>query len=305
MPHLPRFTLLPALALTAIGALALSPTGDDGLEGWSYRPLRRPAVPTTSNPPWVRNPVDAFVLARLDAAGLEPAPPAERVKLLRRATYDLTGLPPTPAEVQAFLDDTQPDAYERLIERLLASPTYGERWGRHWLDVVRYAETNGFERDGDKPYIWRYRDWVIQAFNQDLPYDRFVLEQLAGDELDDVTPGSIVATGFARLMMWDDEPGMGRLQARYDGLDDLVRTTGEAFLGMTVGCARCHDHKGDPISQVDYYSLMAFFHGVSEYRAGGTLVDIQSPGERAAMQARRLEHERALEDATAELSAIE
>ena len=277
----------------------------DGREGWSYRPPTRPELSAVANGGWVRNPVDAFVLARLEAAGLQPTPQADRHTLIRRATYDLTGLPPTPAEIEAFLADPRSDAWERLVERLLASPQYGEHWGRHWLDVVRYAETNGYERDSDKPYIWRYRDWVIDAFNADVPYDRFVVHQLAGDELDEVTRDSIVATGYQRLMLWDDEPGMGVVQGRYDVLDDLVRTTGEAFLGMTLGCARCHDHKGDPIEQVDYYSFMAFFHGITDVRIEGNLVEIPTPEERATHERAVVERREGLERRTRELSELE
>ena len=180
---------------------------------WAYRPVVRPAVPRVKNQGWVRNPIDAFVLARLEAEGLAPAAPADRVALIRRVTYDLTGLPPTPEEVDAFVADPSPDAYERLVDRLLASPHYGEDWGRHWLDLVRYAETNGYERDSAKPYAWRYRDYVIDAFNRDKPYDRFLREQLAGDELDPGSAEALIATGFYRLGIWDDEPADRRWPA--------------------------------------------------------------------------------------------
>ena len=253
-------------------------------ELWGYGPLARPAVPAVAGQAWVRNPIDAFLLAALEQRGLTPTPPANKVSLVRRATYDLTGLPPTPAEVDAFLADDRPDAYDVLIERLLASPHYGEKWARHWLDLVRYAETNGFERDTDKPFIWRYRDYVIDAFNADKPYDRFVLEQLAGDELDEVTPETLVATGYTRLMQWDDEPGQGVLQARYDTLDDLVSTTSQVFLGVTMGCARCHDHKKDDIPQADYYRFMAFFHGLTDLHVGGPLTEVPTPEERLAYE---------------------
>ena len=182
--------------------------------------------------------------------------------LIRRLTYDLTGLPPTPEEVDAFLADRSPDAYERLVDRLLASPHYGEKWGRHWLDLVRYAETNGYERDSAKPFAWRYRDYVINAFNRDKPYDQFVREQLAGDEIDPASAEALIATGFYRLGIWDDEPA-DRPLARYDGLDGIVSTTGQVVLGMTINCARCHDHKVDPIPQRDYYRLLAFFQDVT------------------------------------------
>ncbi len=271
-------------------------TKGDGMEGWAYAPLAHPEPPAVQDPSWARTPVDRFVLARLEAAGLGPAPEADRRTLIRRVTYDLTGLPPTPGEVEAFVADDAPDAYERLVEDLLARPQYGERWGRHWLDLVRYAETNGFERDGNKPNIWRYRDWVVRALNEDLPYDEFVRMQLAGDELRPDDPDALVATGFLRLGQWDDEPAQGRVQARYDVLDDIVRATSEAFLATTLGCARCHDHKGDPVDQTDYYSFMAFFEGLTDQSSGGSQVSILTPEEQAAFERRREAHEEAIRD---------
>jgi len=236
----------------------------DGKDYWAYKPVRRPAVPTSADPSWVRTPVDAFIAAGLTAKGLSPNPPADRVALIRRLTYDLTGLPPTPDEVDAFVADHSPNAWERLVDRLLASPHYGEKWGRHWLDVVRYAETNGYERDGPKPFAWRYRDYVIRSFNADKPYDLFVKEQLAGDELPNAGIDGIVATGFYRLGLWDDEP-VDPKQALFDGYDDLATTVGQAFLGMTLNCCRCHDHKGDPLPQTDYYRLVAFFRDIRPF----------------------------------------
>jgi hypothetical protein len=245
---------------------------------WSYRPLKTPALPKVSDPLWAKNPLDAFVFARLAENGLKPNPPAKKEELARRAYHNITGLAPTPEQVAAFVKNESPDAWKSLVDELLESPQYGEKWARHWLDVVRYAESNGFERDSDKPHIWRYRDWVINAYNNDKPYDRFILEQLAGDELDEVTPDSMIATGFFRLMQWDDEPA-DRLQHRYDVLDDILRSATEGFLGMTVGCARCHDHKGDPIPQTDYYSFMAFFNGVTNHsKGGGVLQDLSKLG---------------------------
>jgi mono/diheme cytochrome c family protein len=231
---------------------------------WAFQPVKRSPVPAVKNTAWVRSPIDAFILAKLESKGLKPAPSAGRTVLIRRAYYDLTGLPPTPADVQAFLADKAPDAWEKVVDRLLASPHYGERWGRHWLDLVRYAETNSFERDNPKPFVWRYRDYVIRAFNADKPYDQFIREQLAGDELPVVTPETMIATGYYRLGQWDDEPADPE-QARYDELDDIVATTGQTFLGLTVNCARCHDHKLDPIPQKDYYSLVSFFQGTTRY----------------------------------------
>jgi len=230
---------------------------------WSFQPVRRPEPPT-ANEAWVRTPIDAFVWQQLHNAGLQPAPPAERTALLRRAYYDLIGLPPSPQEVADFLADDSPNAFEKVVDRLLDSPHYGEHWARHWLDLVRYAETNSYERDGPKPFVWRYRDYVIRSLNADKPYDQFILEQLAGDELEQITDDSIIATGYYRLGLWQDEP-VDPVQELYEDLDDLVRTTGEVFLGLTVGCARCHDHKLDPIPQRDYYSFLAFFRNVRRF----------------------------------------
>jgi hypothetical protein len=251
---------------------------------WAYRPLRRPAVPAVRNAHWAKTPIDAFVLAKLEANGLTPAAPAGRVALIRRACYDLTGLPPTPAEVDAFVEDKKPDAYERLVDRLLASPAYGEKWGRHWLDLVRFAETNGYERDGAKPFAWRYRDYVIDAFNDDTPYDRFLTEQLAGDELPRPTVRTLTATGYYRLGIWDDEPA-DRLLLKYDVLDGVVSTTAQVALGMSVGCARCHDHKKDPIPQKDYYRLLACFSDVADMD-GRNLRRVAGPEERRRHQER-------------------
>ncbi|HZK82775.1 MAG TPA: DUF1549 domain-containing protein, partial [Humisphaera sp.] len=213
---------------------------------WAVQPVKRSPVPAVKNAAWVRNPVDAFILAKLEKNGLKPAPPASKISLLRRATYDLIGLPPTPAEVDAFVADRSPNAYEKVVDRLLDSPHYGEKWGRYWLDLVRYGESNSYERDNTKPNVWRFRDYVIRSFNADKPYDQFVKEQLAGDEMPDAIAGKnydpIIATGFYRLGIWDDEPS-DRLQSRYDNLDDIVTTTGQVFLGLTIGCARCHNHK--------------------------------------------------------------
>ena len=235
---------------------------------WAYQAPADPVPPSPAETPvgdaWAAGPIDAFVLDRLTEADLTPNPPADRRTLIRRVTLDLTGLPPTPEQVAAFLADERPDAYERLVDGILASPTYGERWARHWLDVVRYAETNSYERDGAKPNAWRYRDYVIAAFNDDKPYDEFVTEQLAGDLLAGRDAETMTATGYYRLGVWDDEPA-DPLQARYDELDGIVRTTTEGFLGLTVGCARCHDHKIDPIMQADYYRMLAFFADVTPY----------------------------------------
>ncbi|MDA1049969.1 MAG: PSD1 and planctomycete cytochrome C domain-containing protein [Planctomycetota bacterium] len=237
------------------------PVNDETKKFWSFQPVSRPELPQVIDDRWVRTPIDAFVLSGLEQAGLQPVARATKTALLRRAYYDLIGLPPSPDEVQAFLSDDAPDAFERVVDQLLESPHYGERWGRHWLDLVRYAETNSYERDGAKPFVWRYRDYVIRAFNADKPYDQFMKEQIAGDELDKATSDSIIATGYYRLGIWQDEP-VDPEQELFEDLDDLVRTTAEVYLGMTVGCARCHDHKLDPIPQTDYYGMLAFFRNV-------------------------------------------
>jgi len=229
-----------------------------GRDWWSLQPVVTPKVPETRRTDWGKNPVDAFILARLESEGMSPAPQADRRVLIRRAYFDLLGLPPAVEDVEAFVQDPAPDAYERLVSRLLDSPHYGERWGRYWLDVARFAETSGYERDQEKPGAWKYRDWVVNAFNEDKPYDRFVLEQLAGDELPDRNEQSVVATGFLRLGTWNDEPNDPQ-EYKYERLEDLVHVTTTAFLGMTVKCARCHDHKFDPIPQTDYYRIGAAF----------------------------------------------
>ncbi len=231
----------------------------EDIDHWAYLPFDRPELPSVEATSWIGTPIDAFILRSLEDNHLAPAPQASRRSLVRRAYFDLTGLPPTPDEVSAFLADDSTDAYEQLIERLLASPHYGVKWGRHWLDLVRFAETNGYERDGVKSSAWRYRDYVIDAFNDNKPYDQFVLEQLAGDELREATPETITATGYYRLGLWDDEP-VDADQAFYDSMDDVISTTSQVFMAMTIGCARCHDHKLDPILQKDYYSLLAFVH---------------------------------------------
>ena len=239
----------------------------DGKDHWSFQPLTSPPVPAVTNADWVRNPIDAFVLAKLEARGWKPAPAAGPESLLRRIYLDLIGLPPTPQKQQEFLGQNSPEAFDRLIGELLNRPGYGERWGRHWLDVVRYAESNGYERDAIKPEVWKYRDYVIRSLNQDKPYDRFILEQLAGDELEDANAETHIALGFNRLGPWDDEPADFD-QDRFDQLDDVVRTTSEAFLGLTMGCARCHDHKFDPLTQKDYYGMVALFNGLRRSQNG-------------------------------------
>ena len=225
---------------------------------WSFRPIRKPPVPSVRNRQWVRNPVDAFILSRLEEKGIRPAAPADPGTLVRRLALVLTGLPPAWQESSRLPEGPGDPAYTRLVDELLGAPQYGERWARHWLDVVRYAESNGYERDGTKPHAWRYRDYVIDAFNRDKPFDRFLTEQLAGDEIEGTDAESQIATTFLRLGTWDDEPAEER-QDRYEQLDDVLGTASSTFLGLTLRCARCHDHKFEPFSQEDYYRSLAFF----------------------------------------------
>ncbi|MBI1347562.1 DUF1553 domain-containing protein [bacterium] len=230
---------------------------------WAFVKPEAGELPVVSKPEWVRNAIDAFILARLDAAQLRPQPEADRYTLIRRASLDLIGLPPSSEAVEAFLQDTRPDAYERLVDELLASPQYGERWSREWLDLARYADTNGYEKDRPRS-VWPYRDWVIEAINADLPFDQFSIEQLAGDLLPDATAEQRIATGFHRQTMLNEEGGIDPLEFRFHAMTDRIATTGAVWLGMTVGCAQCHTHKYDPILQTDYYRMMAFLNNADE-----------------------------------------
>ena len=225
---------------------------------WSFIAPKRVEIPPVVQTSRVRNPIDAFILEALNAGGLLPAKEADKLTLLRRVTFDLTGLPPTPEAVDAFLADARPDAYERQVDALLRSPAYGERFARFWLDLARYAESDGFKSDKTRPNAWRYRDWVVRALNQDMPYDRFVTLQLAGDEVSPGDEDAFIATGFNRNWPFEDNNMVAGLN-RQLMLDDITDTTSAVFLGLTVGCARCHNHKFDPISQKDYYRLQAIF----------------------------------------------
>jgi hypothetical protein len=225
---------------------------------WAFQKVVKPPVPAVKDQVWAKNPIDAFILSKLEEKNLKPNPPADKVTLIRRATLDLTGLVPTPEEVQVFLSDPSPNAFEKVVDRLLASPRYGERWARHWLDLARYADSEGFKSDETRPNIWRYRDYVIESFNQDKPYDRFIKEQIAGDELYPNDRAALVATGFNRHFP-DESNARNLMQRRQELLNDITDTVGATFLGLTYGCARCHDHKFDPILQRDYYRLQAFF----------------------------------------------
>ncbi|MEZ6134496.1 MAG: PSD1 and planctomycete cytochrome C domain-containing protein [Pirellulaceae bacterium] len=245
-----------------------------GRDWWSLQPVVRPELPQLVGQPQPHNPIDAFVWAKLEAENITPAPQADRRTLIRRAYFDLIGLPPTEAEIAAFLADDSPDAWPQLIDRLLDMPQYGERWARYWLDLARYADTSGYERDQEKPFAWKYRDWVVKAFNSDMPYDQFIMQQIAGDELPNRCEESVIGTGFLRLGAWNDEPN-DKLDYQYERLEDLVHTTSSAFLALTVKCARCHSHKFDAITQEDYYRMAsAFWAGpVLESELGGPTVE--------------------------------
>jgi mono/diheme cytochrome c family protein len=277
-PKGPRLTPAEVAVLRAwIDAGAKVPAGEAQLFGrtksshWAFQPVVRPAEPAVRNPAWARNGIDRFILTRLEKDGVAPSPEADRVTLIRRLHLDLTGIPPTPAEVDAFLADRSPGAYERLVDRLLASPHYGERWGRHWLDQARYADSNGYSIDSARS-IWKYRDWVIGALNADRPFDRFTVEQLAGDLLPGATAEQKIATGFHRNTQINEEGGIDLEQFRVEAVVDRVNTTGSVWLGLTIGCCQCHDHKFDPISQRDYYQLFAFFNQSDDPR-----LDLASP----------------------------
>jgi Protein of unknown function (DUF1549)/Protein of unknown function (DUF1553)/Planctomycete cytochrome C len=283
-----------------------SPHARDYRSFWAIEPVARVSIPSMphaalgSSTEWSRNPIDAFVLSALFQHGLAPAPGADKPTLIRRATFDLTGLPPTPEEVDAFLADASSEAYERLVDRLLASPRYGQRWGQHWLDLVRYAESDGFRQDAVRQEAWRFRDYVVRAFNIDKPYDRFLTEQLAGDELDCDDPELKIATGYYRLGPYEYNQRNVRGQWA-DILNEITDVTGEVFLGLSFGCARCHDHKFDPILQKDYYRLQAFFAPLS-FRDDLTLA---RPHEEAHYQSRQTAWEKQAADVLRELAALE
>lgn len=273
---------------------------DPAAAHWAFeRPIRH-APPAVRDRRWARNPIDAFILAALEGARLEPATEADRATLLRRLSFDLTGLPPSPSELDDFLSDDSPDAYERVVDRLLASPRHGERWAQHWLDLARYADTDGFEFDQARPNAWRYRDWVVRALNEDVPYDRFVALQLAGDEVEPGDPAAFVATGFNRCypdMVDLNDQGLRRQNA----LNDITETTSLVFLGLTLGCARCHDHKFDPLKISDFYRLQAFF-APARFRDDYPLA---APGERQAHERRMTEWQEAVAELQREVIRLE
>ena len=249
----------------AMAKLEERPTTHEERAYWAFQPVKQVVPPKINDAKWNVNPIDAFVYASMKAKGLKPATPADKRTLIRRAYLDLTGLPPAPEEIDAFVKDTSPGAWSKIVEKLLASPNYGERWARHWMDLTRYADSDGFEFDRDRPEAWRYRDYLVNAFNADKPYDRFIKEQLAGDEYvtKETPPDKVreltVATGFLRL---GPSGGGGGERGKQDSIDDIITTTSMTFLGVTVGCARCHNHKFDPIPQKDYYQMQAVFYSI-------------------------------------------
>jgi hypothetical protein len=247
---------------------------------WSFNPPRRASLPDISNRAWARNDIDFFVAKRLDQEGLAPAPEADRATLIRRVSLDLTGLPPTPAEVDAFVNDKSRDAYEKVVDRLLASPRYGERMAAQWLDAARYADTNGYQTDAER-YMWRWRDWVIEAFNRNLSFDQFALQQIAGDMLPRPTLDQRIATGFNRNHRGNGEGGIIPEEYAVEYVVDRVETTSTVFMGLTLGCARCHDHKYDPFTQKEFYQLFAYFNNIPERgkanKYGNSAPMIQAP----------------------------
>ncbi|MBO0698605.1 MAG: DUF1553 domain-containing protein [Zavarzinella sp.] len=311
MPHWLLRLLAFLLACTPVHAQKVEPVSEKPLRPedrthWAFQPPKPPPVPTVRDSGWIRTPVDTFILARLEAAGLPPSPPAGKLALLRRAYLDLVGLPPSPEEQDAFLADSSPGAFEKVVDRLLTSPQYGERWAQHWLDVVRFAESNGYEGDGDRPHAWRYRDYVAASFNADKPYNRFLTEQLAGDELaagnDPRTAAELwVATGLNRCGPVhvisgnvDPEP------IRQEVLTEYVWGVGAAVLGLTINCARCHDHKFDPVSQADYYRLQAFFAG-AQFKE----VEFATPEEKKAHDAKVAGLQEKIKPLKAQVEAID
>lgn len=258
---------------------------------WAFQVPQRPAEPEVEAEDWVRNPIDKFILAKLEEKDITPAPEADRATLLRRVSLDLTGLLPSPQQIGEFTSDDSADAYEKVVERLLASDHFGERWGRHWLDLARYADSDGYSIDGPRP-IWKYRDWVVNALNEDKPFNEFVIEQIAGDLLPDPTVDQLIATGFNRNTTLNYEGGIDTEQYRIEAVADRVATTGSVFLGLTVGCARCHDHKYDPIKQKEFYQLFAFYNSTVEiskltdrYKAYEPMLDLRTPKEDAEAKA--------------------
>ena len=297
-PHVPEQEI--AVLRAWIDQGAKWPDSAAGQRLWSLQPIRPEAPPVVKNSSWPAGAIDRFVLARLEKEGIAPAPPADRPTLLRRVSLDLTGLPPTPAELEAFLADRRPDAYERVVDRLLASPHYGEKWARYWLDLAHYADSDGYEKDLERPWAWRYREWVIDALNRDMPYDEFTIEQIAGDELPHATLEQKVATGFFRNTLTNREGGVDRREANFEELIDRTGTFGTVWLGMTVRCAQCHDHKFDPIRQKDFYQILAYFN-----RGMEADIDAPMPGEIGPYLAAKPDYDRKREDLLREYGVAE
>src|SRR5215475_8677767 len=262
-----RLSLSIVVILAILSVLSQAPSaGKQATEKerhWAFRKPVRPTVPKVKNQIRVRNPIHSFIFARLEQEGLAPSPEADRTTLLRRLSLDLTGLPPTPAEIDAYLKDRSPNAYEKQVERLLASPHYGERWGRVWLDAARYADSDGYEKDKQR-WVWFYRDWVINSLNQDKPYDQFIIEQIAGDLLPNARQDQVVATGFLRDSMINEEGGIDPEQFRMEAMFDRMDAIGKSILGLTIQCAQCHTHKYDPLKHEEYYRMFAFLNNAYE-----------------------------------------
>lgn len=265
----------PLEAETALEATASS--GRKKSSHWAYQPLKKPVPPEIDNPKWARSPVDHFILARLSKEGVDPSPEADKYTLFRRLHLDLTGMPPTPAQITAYIKDSDPAAYEAWVDRLLESPHYGEKWAMQWLDLARYADSDGYEKDLVRPHAWRYRHWVIKALNDDMPFDQFTVEQIAGDLLPNATTEQKVATGFHRNTLKNREGGVKIEQFRFEEIIDRASTVGTVWMGLTVACAQCHDHKYDPITQKDFYSLFSFFNNADEVNIDAPLAGEMGP----------------------------
>ena len=306
MPKHRLLLLFTSLAWLAIAQSAEPPITPEQRQFWSFQTPKRPPLPAVKNTAWVCTPIDSFILAKLEEKGLSPSPEADRLTWLRRVTFDLIGLPPTPEEQDAFRADKSIDAYERVVDRLLASPHYGERWAQHWLDVVRYSETDGFEADHERTHAWRYRDYVVSSFNRDKPYDRFLIEQIAGDELAKgrdprVAAEELIAAGLHRCGPMHMVGGMTDQEIlRQEKLTEMVNGVGSAVMGLTIGCARCHDHKFDPISQAEYYRLQAFFAGTRLKDC-----DLSTTEEKSAYLKAAAEHQAKIKPLQARVAAIE
>ena len=315
-PAVRRLLTVLLVASAAPAVAAEPPAGsEDPTEFWAFQPPADPPVPPVGETSWPQSLLDHFILARLEDKGLRPAPPADKRTLIRRATFDLTGLPPTPDEIDSFLADDSPQAFPRVVERLLDSPAYGERWGRHWLDVVRYADSNGLDENAAHAHAWRYRDYVVAAFNSDKPYDQFVIEQLAGDLLpaDDpaVRNGHLTATGFLSLgpkVLAE----VDKLKMEMDIIDEQIDTTGRAFLGLTLGCARCHDHKFDPLPTTDYYALAGIFKSTRTMETFKTIArwfenEVPTPADQQKKEAwqRQVDEKKAAVDALVQAANAE